>query len=127
MLAFLQNRLAKDERVLFAYLHGSFLSDLPSRDLDLAVFFRDGLSAQENLAACLSLQEEMSHSLGIPVDVHALDPENLAFSFDALSGKMLFSRAEERRERFEERTIALFMDYKPMLKQILEDLTQSNR
>lgn len=124
MFALLRNRLAKDNRVLAAYVHGSFLTRLPSHDLDIAVLFSDCLSPHEKIEASLSLQEDMSHGAGVPLDVHPIDPENLAFAFDAVSGELLFSRDNEARDRFEERTIALYMDFKPMLRQILEDLTE---
>ncbi len=121
---YLGEALAQDDRVLFAYAHGSFLSRLPSHDLDVAVYFRYQVSPKDRLDACLDLEGKAERALGVPVDVHAIDPGNLAFSFDALSGRLLFSRDENERERFEEKTIALFMDFKPLLKQILKDLAE---
>jgi len=115
-------RLAADDGIAFAYLHGSFLDEIPSHDVDVAVYFGKGLSDRERLDRCFALESELGHQLRLPVDVHAIDPGDLAFSFDAISGKVLFSRDEAERDRFEERAVALYLDYKPMLAEILRDL-----
>ncbi len=123
----LAHKLAEDDRTLFAYIHGSFLRAIPSHDVDVAVYFREDMTTPEKLDACLSLGQTLSRDLGVPVDIHPIDPAHLPLSFDALSGRLLFDKDGRKRESFEERTIALYMDFAPMLREITRDLALATR
>ena len=66
----LRGLLAGDERVVFAYLYGSFLTGEAFRDLDVAVWLRPGVDPLEYvLREGLRLEEQ----LGLPVDITVLN------------------------------------------------------
>ncbi len=95
------------EEVLFAYLHGSFLSG-PFRDIDIAVY-TDG---ECDVFYELELEEELEERLGFPVDVRVLNNAPISFRFKVLKGELLFSRDEEKRCGFESRTMGEYHDFK---------------
>ncbi|GAB6101043.1 nucleotidyltransferase domain-containing protein [Thermococcus atlanticus] len=90
------------EEVLFAYLHGSFLSG-PFRDIDIAVY-TDG---ERDVFYELELEER----LGFPVDVRVLNNAPISFIFKVPKGELLFSRDEEKRCDFESRTMGDYHDF----------------
>jgi len=95
------------KEVLFAYLHGSFLSG-PFRDIDIAVY-TDG---ERDVFYELELERELEERLGFPVDVRVLNNAPISFRFKVLKGELLFSRDEEKRCEFESKTLAEYHDFK---------------
>ena len=95
------------KEVLFAYLHGSFLSG-PFRDIDIAVY-TDG---ERDVFYELELERELEERLGFPVDVRVLNNAPISFRFKVLKGELLFSRDEEKRCEFESKTLGEYHDFK---------------
>ena len=95
------------EEVLFAYLHGSFLSG-PFRDIDIAVY----IDGERDVFYELELEGELEERLGFPVDVRVLNNAPISFRFKVLKGELLFSRDEEKRCEFESRTMGEYHDFK---------------
>ncbi|QUL98796.1 MAG: hypothetical protein IMF26_01565 [Candidatus Fermentithermobacillus carboniphilus] len=120
-LKVLRDRVASVDKVQFAYIHGSFLEPYPSHDLDLALYLHD-MSEEEKLNLCLELSSQLGRETGLPVDVHPIDPEHLGLCFDIIRGLLIFSRNDKLQEEFQEKTILRYMDYRPLLKQVLLDL-----
>ncbi|MDI7248235.1 MAG: nucleotidyltransferase domain-containing protein [Bacillota bacterium] len=81
--------------VIFAYAHGSFLEDRPCRDLDIAVYYRDGLSPCDQLDASLELGARLGRVAGMPVDVHSLNVAPVELRYHATRGMLLFARDAE--------------------------------
>lgn len=126
VLAAVKAGLQREAKIIVAYLHGSFLGEAPSHDVDVAALFQEGTPEKDRLDICLSLSSHLSYQTGVPIDVHALDPDNLALCFDALNGLPVLVRDEQKRSRFEERTIALYMDFRPIMRQVLHDLAEDS-
>lgn len=100
----LRDLLAFREEVLFAYLHGSFVSGNKFRDIDVAVYLdhgrwtrRDSLQYQANLA------RDLSRALRLPVDVTVLNVAPLGLRHDAVSGRVLICREDGTRAHFADR------------------------
>jgi len=57
-------------------------------------------------------------------DVRPLNNTAVGYRFDATSGVLLFSRDEELRSKFVERTRQEYFDFKPLMEQNLRDLLE---
>jgi len=103
----LRNFLLRRDEVVFAYLHGSFLEDGPFRDVDIAVYVKSKVHPfyEEEL------EDELSRTIGLPVDVRILNDAPVTFRFRVIGGLLLFSRDEKARCEFEERTMREYHDY----------------
>lgn len=106
---------------VFAYAHGSFAADGPSRDIDVAVQFID-MPRGTTVDLCLETSASLSRELGIPVDIHPIDTESLGFAFSVASGTLLFTKNSRQSDRFEEIAVMRYMDFKPLLRSIFDDL-----
>lgn len=105
LLAAIKTRLLACDEVTFAYLHGSFLSQRPFRDVDVAVFFAEHLKHDAQTDISLQLTAELSHTLRIPVDIHPLNKTPASFVFQTSSSTLLFSKNEEARLSFLEQCL----------------------
>ncbi len=95
------------EEVIFAYLHGSFLTG-NFRDVDVAVY----LTESKDVSYELNLEVELKEILKLPVDVRILNSAPLSFRFNVIkNGLILFSRDERARSEFESRTISEYHDF----------------
>jgi hypothetical protein len=106
--------LRNKPEVLFVYLHGSFTEELPFHDIDVAIYFSEAREADVTLEA-LELSDRLSRELGIPVDVRALNFASTPFQYQALRGRLLFEKDQDRTARFTERTVRRYLDIKPFL------------
>lgn len=105
--------------VVFAYLHGSFASDGPFHDVDVAVFLDD--PAVRATERALELADRLTRATGYPVDVRAINDAPLAFQFRALQGRLLVVHDEERLANFMERVGRLYLDIAPVLRRATRD------
>lgn len=122
ILCRLKDLIARYRAVSFAYAHGSFLEERPCRDLDVAVFLHR-LSAEEQLDLVLGIEADLTHELGLPVDVHSLNDAPVPFCYEVLRrGRLVFCRNREEFFRFAERVLALYRDFLPLLEASYRDL-----
>lgn len=106
--------LAKEPVVDFAYLHGSFLQDLPFHDIDVAVMLT-AEAASDLTGAALGLGDRMERLLNHPVDVRPLNRAPLTFQFRAARGRLLVCRDEDRVAAFVEDLLPRYFDLAPRL------------
>ncbi|AIG98391.1 Nucleotidyltransferase domain protein [Archaeoglobus fulgidus DSM 8774] len=101
-------RLLKErEEIVFAYLHGSFLTH-DFRDIDVAIYLKE----DEDVLYEVELGVELEKILGYPVDVRVLNSAPLTFRFKVIKdGLLLFSRDEKIRSNFEALTISEYHDF----------------
>lgn len=109
----LETALASDEDVVFAFLHGSFVLDVPFRDVDVAVFFAPGVAHPDERS--LTLAERLSALVHLPVDVLALNAAPLSFRFHAVRGRLLTARDEMLLADVLEDTMRRYFDVAPVL------------
>lgn len=125
MLALIAKRTESLLGAVFAYVHGSFVKEGPSRDIDVAIYF-SGVSKDVAVDCCMYESAVLSQELAVPVDVHPVDTEALGLAHDIASGTLLFSRNKSLSDKFEETAVVRFMDFRPILRSVLEDLTADN-
>ena len=114
--------------VRFAYLHGSFVTDGPFRDVDVAVYLDEphaealGLRAMDlNAAAEAALSRELDTSPP-PVDVRVLNEAPLGFCYQTLrGGHLLMSRNEPFRIEWVVQIVARYLDMKPLRDRALKE------
>ncbi|MGB9904548.1 MAG: nucleotidyltransferase domain-containing protein [Desulfotomaculales bacterium] len=109
--AHLKEFLEKRPEICFAFLHGSFLDDLSSRDLDLGVYFDPALAPDAIFDLVLELSFELTALLGLPVDVHALNRAGSGFCYHVTRGLLLVSRDDQLAYDFMERTWLDYLDF----------------
>ena len=108
--------LESEPDVVFAYLHGSFLTDGNFHDVDIGVHL--GATAGRRLPRALDLAARLTREAGFPVDVRALDDAPLAFRFHVFrTGRLLLTRDEEHLADCMERTMREYLDIEPLLRQ----------
>ena len=115
-------KLQEHPEILFAYLHGSFLTNEFINDIDLALYLRkipDSLLEYElNMEVILS-----NVVLGAPVDVRLLNGAPLSFQYNVVKeGIPIVVNDDSERAEFQERTIKYYFDFAPFRKRYLEEV-----
>jgi predicted nucleotidyltransferase len=115
----LADALHRQIDVVFAYLHGSFTTDRPFHDIDVAVFLDAPTVGVTDRV--LDLGDRLSLVSGYPVDVRAINDAPLAFQFRALQGRLLAVQDEEQLANFMERVGRRYLDIAPVLRSATRD------
>jgi predicted nucleotidyltransferase len=110
----LARTLDGDPRIVFAYLHGSFVTDLPFHDIDVAVWL--DVPAGDLIPISLDLAGRVSEATGLPADVRPLNDAPIAFRFHALRGRLLVCQDEKQLADVMERTVREYLDIEPLLR-----------
>ena len=106
--------------IAFAYIHGSFLEDVPFHDIDLGVYLSD---VQEGTATsrALELAHIFSRELQLPVDVRVLNFAPIAFLYHIIRGRLILERDEDLHRRVVEHTMQRYLDIKPIIRNGLKE------
>jgi len=123
-LTIIKEELFACRSIIFAYFYGSAKERLTVGDLDIALYFDKEVLPEERLELALALSTGLSAKLGLEVDVRPLNNTSVGYRFEVTSGELLFSRDEELRSEFVERTRQEYFDFKPFLEQNLRDLLE---
>jgi hypothetical protein len=105
----LTETLRNREEIIFAYVHGSFLTG-SFRDVDVAVYLEDNKDIKDVFYE-LQLEVELEKILGLPADTRILNSAPLSFRFSVIQGLLLFSKDERTRTDFEVSTISEYHDF----------------
>lgn len=125
IIRILSHHLSQCSEIRFAYLHGSFLGELPYKDVDIAVFYSEKVPPDQQLDLCLSLAAELSHKLKVTVDIHSLNRTAVAFRYQATRGRVLLAKDREELFNFVEATWREYLDIMPLLKENLADMVKT--
>jgi predicted nucleotidyltransferase len=117
----LNEAIGSINEVEFAYIYGSFLKDSGFHDIDVAVYLRR-IEHRNSLECELSISSMLEKKIRFPVDVRILNYAPNSFCYEVTRGEVIFSRNEGLRSSFIERTWNIYLDYKPVAKNILHDL-----
>ncbi len=113
MLKALEEALKKEKRVLFAYLFGSFVKHPEmANDIDVAVYVKGRFSPFLER----KLSTKLSKKLGKEVDVFVLNEKPLLFLSEVFrTGRLIFSRDERRRIKFETEKLREVLDFNKLM------------
>lgn len=118
----IRQRLQARAEVAFAYLHGSFLSGGPYRDVDVAVWLDPArVPASEWTRYAVDLSVALHLELRVPVDVQVLNGAVVAFRYRAQKGQILVVRDPELLAEFRARTWDEYFDFLPFARQYLRE------
>ena len=109
--------LRKERQVLFAYLFGSFARNefRKDSDIDIAVYVKDYKKLPLNFEQKLSLKIEKR--IGREVDIIVINDKPLSILSEILKhGKVIFSRDERERVRFETFMLGEIQYYNEVMK-----------
>lgn len=116
------NKIAKifsQFKVDFAYQFGSTVSGEVTKesDVDIAVCFKEDLSARERFEARLLIMEKLAHSFKRNVDVVVLnDLRSLFFRYVIIKeGRLIYDSGGGNYVDFESRAMGLYFDFAPFL------------
>ena len=104
------------------YLFGSYAEGKasPLSDVDIAVLFTDAsLLKDETIGKIYNALYDLFTDLfpGKNIDIVFLQRANLELRFDVIThGKVLYESSREDRLSFEEKTMLLYADFRPLLK-----------
>lgn len=113
--------LEKDDRILFAYLHGSFNDENAFRDIDIAVYLQP-MTPGEMLKLELHLEEILESAVKYPVDLKVLNNAPSHFSYMVIKkGKKLLVSDDSRRVSFEMLTYKKYFDFEPFRRRYLKE------
>lgn len=124
VLSILKDYLEPRKEIIFGYIHGSFLEELPYRDIDIALYLDESIvHEEEQLDYCIELgaRAEMDTRI-MPLDIKPLNHATWGFRYYATKGILLFSRDEELRTEFLEETWKRYFDLLPKRKEIILDI-----
>ncbi len=111
---------AKDG-ILFAYIHGSFVTGERFRDVDVAVYFAD--PPVHRIEEELSIESELSRVMKhLPVDLRILNDAPLSFRYNVIRyGRPVFVRDSDARFEFVEATLRDYFDFAPYREMYLRE------
>ena len=118
--------LQEEPSIVFAFLHGSFLSEPSFRDIDVGVFF-----GAENPLPHLDLELDLSQRLEdaldskFPVEVKVINEAPLAFRFHVIRGELLFTRNEDLSVDYMTCTARQYLDYAPLRHRYMKEAMAS--
>lgn len=119
----IRSQLIVDQRVVFAFIHGSFLEDdIGFSDIDLAIFIDYEHFTDDVLDLCMTISAELTLLVHKRVDVHCLNTSSAGFRYEVTKGELLFAKNEEVCFDFIERTWMEYFDLKHFYEDNLKDL-----
>jgi predicted nucleotidyltransferase len=114
--------LQREEKILFAYLHGSF-GVFPFRDIDIGAYC--GISEDEVFDFELQMSSKLELVSGYPVDFKVINYAPIGFQFSVINeGMLLFESDRAVRLDFLEDTGLKYMDYFEFSKSYFNELIE---
>jgi len=109
LLGFIREILSsRNDKIIFAYVHGSFIKSKTFRDIDVGLF----VEGKGDFYLESDISAELTAAVGFEVEVKVLNDAPVPFQMAVLrDGILLFSRDEMRRGAFIEKTGRLYMEY----------------
>lgn len=118
--------LRHEQAILFAFLHGSFLSEPAFRDIDVAIFL-DAEPPDGYLNVELDLSQRIEDALEceFPVEVKIVNQAPLSFRFSVIQGSLLFTRNEDVLVDFMTTTARQYLDFAPLRRRYIKEAMAS--
>ncbi|MGQ9722880.1 MAG: type VII toxin-antitoxin system MntA family adenylyltransferase antitoxin [Candidatus Jordarchaeum sp.] len=106
------------DEVAFGYVFGSFLGDRDFRDVDVAIYVNDAYNSYDLMKYSMRVARTLERKVKPrrEFDVKDLNTAPITFQYEVIrSGKLVFSRDNIKRVRFEAEVLSTFLDYKETL------------
>ncbi|MEW6376149.1 MAG: nucleotidyltransferase domain-containing protein [Thermodesulfobacteriota bacterium] len=109
VLGFIKEILSsRNDKIIFAYVHGSFIKSKSFRDIDVGLF----VEGKSTFYLESDLSAELSAAVGLEVEVKAINDAPIAFQMAVLrDGVLLFSKNEMKRADFIENVGKRYREY----------------
>ncbi len=109
---FANQTFSEKSEVLFVYIYGSFLKTKFYKDIDIGIVVKD--TFKPNVLYEARIAKQLEAAFKINFDVRILNERPSRFLFQLLkNSRLIFSRAENQRVKFETRVIKEYLDIKP--------------
>ncbi len=107
--------------IIFAYLHGSFITGHRFRDIDVAIYLKPFFSS--SLPIELEMEGELSEMVSkYPVEVRILNNAPLSFRYNVLKqGELIIVLDDDLRCDFAEATLTNYFDFAPFRRIYLKE------
>lgn len=102
----------------FGYVFGSFLGDLGFRDVDVAIYVGGDYDSYGLMKFTMSVTRALESKVKprLEFDVKDLNTAPVTFQYEVIrSGRLVFSRDNVKRVRFEAEVLSNYLDYKETL------------
>ncbi len=110
LLEKIKSLLEKDDEIVFAIVHGSFIERDSFRDVDIAIWIKN---PEKALQYTINLPCKIEEETKVTIDVQVLNEAPLPFKHHVLtSGRTLFSKDEKLRIKLSDETIRQYIDLK---------------
>jgi uncharacterized protein len=115
MLSKIRKILKKEKQIAFAYLFGSYLQNPEySNDIDIAIFVKNKPKLGYELELSLKIEKEIKKS----VEIIVLNDKPLLIISEVLrNGKLIFSRDEKSRVKFETENLSNILSFNELMKE----------
>jgi len=115
--------LKKERKIVFAFLHGSFLSDTPFRDIDIGILVEE-ISPSEYYNYEFELSEKIRSAINVPydVDVKVINKAPLSFRFHVIRGRAIYSKDPELIDEYIISTARSYFDIQPLRRRYILEL-----
>ena len=113
-------QLEKEHGLAFAYLYGSAIEQQTVHDIDIGLYYEstDSLPTSDRM---LTLANQLSSALHIPVDIRILNHAPLTFLFHVLQGQLVTDQHPDLHATILEQTGREYLDIAPLLRQSTKD------
>jgi len=125
IISIIRAELQRDERIIFAYIYGSFVDpEMPFfRDIDIGVYVDENITKKEFLDYSINLSLELESSQKkYPVDVVILNNAPLNLAFKITQGELLFIRNDNLWTDFVTKTWSMHHDHAITSRNVLEGI-----
>ncbi len=116
----LKGMLEARPEIVFAYAYGSFAGGYPFHDIDIGVYVAEIRKDKATLVA-MELAESIRKKLRFPIDVRVVNFAPVSFVYNVFRGRLLVDKDSETRSRITERTVARYLDIKPVLRKATKE------
>ncbi|MFO8133509.1 MAG: nucleotidyltransferase domain-containing protein [Thermoplasmatota archaeon] len=107
--------VSRFEKIRFAYLFGSILESSQFRDIDVALYLPAEMDSYRRIKYGMKVARETEKALDYAkeVDVRVINDAPVEFQYEVVkTGKVVFSRDDRGRIRFEAQVLSSYMDYR---------------
>ncbi|ODS33456.1 MAG: nucleotidyltransferase [Candidatus Scalindua rubra] len=120
VLEFLGDFFKDRKEVMFAYVYGSFVEDMPFSDIDVGVYI-SGILEEEATQYTLNLGQMLENDARYPIDIRVLNFAPVSFLYYVIKGRLVYERNDDLRVQVAERVILKYLDLKPMIKKGIKE------